>query len=210
MPELLPIFLHLRGRRVVLVGAGPVGASKLGQLLAAGAEVRVIAPEVHADVAAAPVRIEQREFVASDLDDAWLVVAAATPDVNRQVADAAEARRIFVNAVDDPPNATAYLGGVVRRDGVTLAISTSGEAPAIAGMLREALDALLPHDLATWMATARESRLAWRADGVPMEGRRPLLLKALNRLYAAREGAVAARELVGVGVPVRQPSSEER
>jgi len=210
MPELLPIFLHLRGRRVVLVGAGPVGASKLGQLLAAGADVRVVAPEVHADVVAAPVRIEKREFVASDLDDAWLVVAAATPDVNRQVADAAAERHIFVNAVDDPPNATAYLGGVVRRDGVTLAISTSGEAPAIAGMLREALDALLPRDLATWMATAHESRRAWRAEGVPMEKRRPLLLKALNRLYAAREGAVAARELVGVGVPVRQPSSEER
>ena len=210
MPELLPIFLHLRGRRVVLVGAGPVGASKLGQLLAAGAEVRVIAPEVHADVTAAPVQIEQRKFVASDLDDAWLVVAAATPEVNRHVADAAEARRIFVNAVDDPPNATAYLGGVVRRDGVTLAISTSGAAPAIAGLLREGLDALLPHDLATWMATARESRRAWRADGVPMEKRRPLLLKALNRLYAAREGAIAARELVGVGVPVRQPSSEKR
>ncbi len=210
MTELLPIFLHLRGRRVVLVGAGPVGASKLGQLLAAGAEVRVIAPDVHADVTAAPVQIEQREFVASDLDDAWLVVAAATPEVNRHVADAAEARRIFVNAVDDPPNATAYLGGVVRRDGVTLAISTSGAAPAIAGLLREGLDALLPHDLATWMATARESRRAWRADGVPMEKRRPLLLKALNRLYAAREGAIAARELVGVGVPVRQPSSEKR
>jgi uroporphyrin-III C-methyltransferase/precorrin-2 dehydrogenase/sirohydrochlorin ferrochelatase len=210
MPELLPIFLHLRGRRVVLVGAGPVGASKLGQLLAAGAEVRVIAPEVHADVAAAPVQIERREFVASDLDDAWLVVAAATPEVNRQVADAAEARRIFVNAVDDPPNATAYLGGVVRRDGVTLAISTSGEAPAIAGMLREGFDALLPRDLAIWMATARDSRRDWRAEGVPMEKRRPLLLKALNRLYAAREGAVAARELVGVGVPVRQPSSEDR
>lgn len=210
MPELLPIFLHLRGRRVVLVGAGPVGASKLGQLLAAGAEVRVVAPEVHADVAAAPVQIEQRAFVASDLDDAWLVVAAATPEVNRQVADAAEARRIFVNAVDDPPNATAYLGGVVRRDGVTLAISTSGEAPAIAGMLREALDDVLPRDVAAWMETARESRRAWRAAGVPMDQRRPLLLKALNRLYAAREGAVATRELVGVRAPVRQPSSEER
>ena len=210
MPELLPIFLHLRGRRVVLVGAGSVGASKLCQLLAAGAEVRVIAPEVHADVTAAPVQIEQREFVASDLDDAWLVVAAATPDVNRQVADAAEARRIFVNAVDDPPNATAYLGGVVRRDGVTLAISTSGAAPAIAGMLREGLDALLPRDLSTWMTTARESRHAWKAGAVPMEQRRPLLLKALNRLYAAREGAGAARDLVGLCTPEHSPVSEDR
>jgi len=202
MRDLLPLFLHLRGRRVVLVGAGPVGASKLAQLLAAGADIRVIAPDVHPDVAAAPVTIDRRSFVASDLDDAWLVVAAATPEVNRAVAQAAESRRIFVNAVDDPPNATAYLGGVVRRAGVTLAISTSGAAPAIAGMLREGLDALLPSDLATWMVTARESRADWRRDGVPMEHRRPLLLKALNKLYAAREGARAARELIGVGVPV--------
>ena len=195
---------------MVLVGAGPVGASKLAALLAAGADVRVIAPEVHADVAAAPVQIERRGFVAADLDDAWLVVAAATPEVNRQVADAAEARRIFVNAVDDPPNATAYLGGVVRRDGVTLAISTSGAAPAIAGMLREALDALLPSDLATWMATAGESRQAWKTSAVPMEQRRPLLLKALNRLYAAREGPAATRELVGLCVPVHSAASEDR
>jgi uroporphyrin-III C-methyltransferase/precorrin-2 dehydrogenase/sirohydrochlorin ferrochelatase len=186
MPDLLPLFLHLRGRRVVLVGAGPVGASKLSQLLAAGADVRVVAPEVHPDVAAAPVAIERRVFQPRDLDDAWFVVAAATPEVNRAVAAAAAERRIFVNAVDDPPNATAYLGGVVRRDGVTIAISTSGDAPAIAGLLREGIDAMLPPDLATWMETARDARRAWRQERVPMEQRRPLLLDALNRLYAER------------------------
>jgi siroheme synthase-like protein len=201
MRELLPIFLHLHGRRVLLVGAGPVGASKLAALLAAGAEVRVVAPDVHPDVEAAPVAVERRAFEPKDLDDAWFVVAAATPEVNRQVAEAAAVRRIFVNAVDDPPNATAYLGGVVRRDGVTLAISTSGEAPAIAGLLREALDAVLPDDLATWMDTAKSARQAWRRDGVPMEQRRPLLLRALNDLYAARDRAPAAPDLVGAGRP---------
>lgn len=199
MRELLPIFLHLQGRRVLLVGAGPVGASKLAQLLAAGAEVRVVAPDVHPDVEAAPVIIERRVFEAKDLDDAWFVVAAATPEVNRQVAEAAAVRRIFVNAVDDPPNATAYLGGVVRRDGVTLAISTSGHAPAIAGLLREGLDALLPEDLGAWMDTARRARQEWRRDGIPMEQRRPLLLRALNDLYAARSGPQSASDLVGVG-----------
>jgi uroporphyrin-III C-methyltransferase/precorrin-2 dehydrogenase/sirohydrochlorin ferrochelatase len=187
MSELLPLFLHLRGRRVVLVGAGPVGASKLASLLAAGADVRVVAPDVHPDVEHAAVTIERRAFSPSDLDDAWLVVAAATPEVNRQVADAAAERRVFVNAVDDPPNATAYLGGVVRRDGVTVAISTSGHAPAIAGLLREGIDALLPRDLGEWMATARDARAGWKRDGVPMEQRRPLLLDALNRLYAGRD-----------------------
>ena len=207
MRELLPLFLHLRGRRVVLVGAGPVGASKLNQLLAAGADVRVVAPDVHADVEAAGVTIARRAFVPTDLDDAWLAIAAATPEVNREVAAAAEARRIFVNAVDDPPNASAYLGGVVRRDGVTIAISTSGDAPAIAGLLREGLDALLPADLAEWMATARDERVAWRRDHVPMTKRRPMLLDALNRLYETPqtseqpESAGVATTVVGLAAP---------
>jgi uroporphyrin-III C-methyltransferase/precorrin-2 dehydrogenase/sirohydrochlorin ferrochelatase len=209
MAELLPLFLHLRGRRVLLVGAGPVGAGKLTQLLAAGADVRVVAPQVHADVDASGVVIERREFVPADLDDTWFVVAAATPEVNRQVAEAAEARRIFVNAVDDPPNATAYLGGVVRRDGVTLAISTSGAAPAIAGLLREGLDALLPADLHAWMDVAHEARREWRRDKVPMEQRRPLLLDALNRLYEARR-ETPTRELAAMSGAPRRSGNEDR
>src|SRR5689334_23590206 len=111
MTELLPLFLNLSGRRVVLVGGGRVAAAKLQQLLAARAHVRVVAPTVHDEILAAASRFEdpavtvgQRTFVPDDLDDAWLVVAAATPEVNRDVARAAEARHIFVNAVDDPDN----------------------------------------------------------------------------------------------------------
>lgn len=189
MSELLPVFLNLTGRQVVLVGAGHVATAKLRQLLAADATVRVVAPDVTREIwqtalsAEREVTLLQRPFEPEDLDGAWLVVAAATPDVNRQVSEAAEARRIFVNAVDDPANASAYLSGVVRRDGVTLAISTSGAAPALAALLREALDALLPRDLASWVWQARVERLAWRRDGVPMEARKPHLLRALNALY---------------------------
>lgn len=186
MPELLPLFVNLQGRRVLLVGAGPVGAAKLAQLQAAGADVVVVAPTVHPDVEASGVPIERREFRPSDLDGAWLVVAAAPPEVNRAVAAAGQARKLFVNAVDDPPNATAYLSGVVRRAGVTLAISTSGAAPALTGLLREALDAVLPDDLDEWMKVAREARPAWKRDAVPMEARRPLLLQALNAIYETK------------------------
>ena len=114
----------------------------------------------------------------------WFVVAAATPEVNRQVADAAESRHVFVNAVDDMASASAYLGGVVRKGGVTLAISTDGRAPALAGLLREGLETVLPDDLAKWQEAADAARRDWKADGVPMEARRPLLLRAINRLYA--------------------------
>ena len=188
---LLPLFLNLAGRRVLLVGGGPVAAAKLQQLLAAAAEVHVVAPEVVQEIertaASCGVLIERRPFVPADLDDVWLVVAAATPDVNRGVAAAAEERRIFVNAVDDPANASAFLSGVIRREGVTIAISTSGDAPGLTALIRQGLDELLPRrDLAKWVREARRQRTQWKADGVPMEERRPLLLQALNRLYSDR------------------------
>ena len=184
---LFPAFLKLTGRRVVVVGAGPVGASKIDSLLAAGADVTVVAPEVVPAVESAPVRIERRRFEPDDLDGAWFVVAAAPPDVNRAVRAAADARQLFVNAVDDPPNATAYLGGIVRKHGVTLAISTDGRAPALAGLLREGLETLLPDDIEAWLEVSRHERENWKRGDVPMQQRRPLLLEAINRLYEARE-----------------------
>lgn len=195
-----PVFLRLSGRRVLLVGAGPVGASKLQGLLDAGALITVVAPDIVADIEQsaanhpAAITLKKRAFEVSDLDGVWYVVAAATPVVNRAVAQAAEARQLFVNAVDDPPNATAYLGGVVRRGGVTIAISTDGHAPALAGLLREGLDALLPDELAEWLDEAKAVRKKWLADGVPMEERRPLLLKTLNEIYARRASAAGTRK----------------
>jgi uroporphyrin-III C-methyltransferase / precorrin-2 dehydrogenase / sirohydrochlorin ferrochelatase len=195
----LPLFVNLRGRQVLLVGAGPVAAAKLAQLTSAEADVRIVAPDVHPDIERSGVPVSRRAFAASDLDGVWLVVAAAPPAVNREVADAAEKRRIFVNAVDDPANATAFLSGVVRRDGVTLAISTEGAAPGLTALIREALDLLLPPDLGAWLAEARTQRARWRRDGVPMASRRPLLLAALNRLYgsAPTEDPVASRPVAG-------------
>lgn len=181
---LLPLFLRLAGRRVLLVGGGKVAAAKHEALRAAGALVKVVAPEVDPRLRQPGTAVEERPFVPADLDGVWLAVAAATPEVNRAVSAAAEERRIFVNAVDDPPAASAYAAGVVRRGAVTVAVSTGGQAPALAGLLREALEAVLPEDLEAWANTARSLRPTWRRDGVPLAERRPLLLQALNRLYA--------------------------
>jgi uroporphyrin-III C-methyltransferase/precorrin-2 dehydrogenase/sirohydrochlorin ferrochelatase len=175
--ELLPLFLKLAGRAVLLVGNEEVLAPKRAALERAGAEVRYR---------------NEAAFTGADLEGVWLVVAAASALVNARIAHLAEARQIFVNAVDDPPNASAYLGGVVRRDGVTVAISTSGDAPALAGLLREGLDALLPTDLDRWTAAARDARAAWKAGGVPMAERRPLLLEALNAIYGGADVSASA------------------
>src|SRR5437867_942944 len=190
MSDLLPLFLNLTGRAVLLVGGGRVATAKLQQLLAAGARVRVVAPEISEEILStmSQVQLARRPFVPSDLDGVWLVVAAATRPVNREVAAVAETRRIFVNAVDDPANASAFLSGVVRRGGVTIAISTSGEAPALAALLREALDDVLPRDLALWVAESQRQRGIWRRQLVPIEARKPLLLRSLNRLYPSSAG----------------------
>ena len=181
--RLLPIFLKLEGRKVVVVGGGAVACAKLPSLLLAGARVTVVAPAVRPEITSSGVIVVQRRFVPSDLDGAWLVVATAPPEVNREVVAAAEERRVFVNAADDPDHASAYAGGVFRRGGVTIAISTEGQAPALAGLLREGLEAVVPEDIEAWVATARKLRQEQRAEGVRMGERRPLLLQALNRLY---------------------------
>ena len=131
--------------------------------------------------------VERRAFAAADLDGAWLAIAAAPPEVNRAVAAAAEQRCLFVNAVDDPAPASCFAAGVVRRAGVTFAISTAGTAPALAGLLREGLEELIPDDLAQWVSEAHALRTAQKAAGVPMQERRPLLLRALNKLYGIHD-----------------------
>ena len=129
------------------------------------------------------VTVIEQPFRPAHLAGARWVVAAATPEVNRDVAAAAASRGLFVNAVDDPSVATAYLGGVIRRGPVEIAISTGGLAPALAGLLREALEAVLPDDLERWSEVATRIRSEWKRDQVPMAQRRPLLLRALDRLY---------------------------
>jgi uroporphyrin-III C-methyltransferase/precorrin-2 dehydrogenase/sirohydrochlorin ferrochelatase len=182
----LPVFLRFDQRRVVVVGGGVVAASKIPALLDAGAEVTVIAPKISENIDRSRVTAIAGEFQPSDLDGAWFVTAAATPEVNRAVRVAADQRGMFVNAVDDPANATAYLGGTFARGGVTVAFSTGGQAPALAGLLREAFDELVPTDIGAWAERAVVLSRDQREHGVPIARRRPQLLEALNRLYAGR------------------------
>lgn len=186
MSELLPIFLKLEGRKVVVVGGGKVAEAKLDALWATGARLTVVAPEVRPGMVREGVTVVRRPFEPGDLDGAWLAVAAAAGAVNRQVAAAAAERRVWACAVDEPAEGSAFGGGVLRRGGVTLAVSTGGVAPALAGLLREALEAVLPEELGSWLETARALRERQRAEGVPLERRRPLLLEALARLYTER------------------------
>jgi uroporphyrin-III C-methyltransferase/precorrin-2 dehydrogenase/sirohydrochlorin ferrochelatase len=201
--QLYPAFLKLEDLPVVVVGGGTVAASKLDALVAAGARVTVVAPQIAGAIreraARDSITLVEQPFRAPHLAGARWVVAAATASVNRDVAAAAAERGLFVNAVDDPSVATAYLGGVVRRGPVEIAISTGGLAPALAGLLREALDAVLPADLERWIDVATAARADWKRGRVPIAERRPLLLRALDRLYTRGPEPRASRPERDVG-----------
>ena len=136
-----PIELNLDGRTVLVVGLGAVGRRKAAGLAAAGARVIGIDPHAVAidgvDPRAEPYQIEHLRGVA-------LVFAAATPEVNQQVAADAKAAGIWVNAADDPSVGDFTVPAVGRVGGVTLTVSTAGASPALAVALRDRAVAALP------------------------------------------------------------------
>ena len=182
-PYLLPLFLRLAGKEVLVVGAGTVAERKIQDLVDSGARVRVVAREATSAVAklAADGRIalSLRAFEEADVDGAWFVVAAtADPDVQARACARADRARVFALAVDDPPNGTAYSASVIRRGPLTIAISSTGEAPALARLLREVLEQALPAD--DWVEAARALSEKWKAEGTPMTSRFAELVRAFK------------------------------
>ena len=164
-----PANFIVAGRRCVVVGAGRIAQRKIDALVAAGADVEVIAPEavesVQAMAGAGTVRWSARAFVPSDLDDAWLAIAATSdPEVNRAVFVASEARRVWVNAADDPANCSFSLMSVVRRGDIVVTIGTNGRSPALATFLKEHVATEMGPEYETLLELFSEAREAIRAD----------------------------------------------
>ncbi|HEV3192044.1 MAG TPA: bifunctional precorrin-2 dehydrogenase/sirohydrochlorin ferrochelatase [Polyangiaceae bacterium] len=167
---LYPLFAKLEGRRVLVVGAGAVAERKIACLLDARARVHVVSPDATPRVqelaTAGALDWSARAFEDKDAEGAYLIVAATSvAKVQAQVAAAALARHVFVVAVDDPANASAYSGAVIRRSPFTIAISSSGATPALTRLLREVIEHVLPED--SWVEHAKELRAKWIASGTP-------------------------------------------
>jgi uroporphyrin-III C-methyltransferase / precorrin-2 dehydrogenase / sirohydrochlorin ferrochelatase len=182
---LFPMFLKLEGRRCLVVGAGAVARPRIESLLRAAAVVVVIAPEAQPEIAelarAGTIEWRKREFSPDDLAGIFLVVAATDRKaVNHAVAEAARARGILINSVDDPPDCDFYYPSVVERGDLQVAISTGGKSPALAQQLREELGALLPEDLGPWLEALGERRLRV-LEAMPASPQRTELLHQFAR-----------------------------
>jgi siroheme synthase-like protein len=182
-----PLFLRLAGRRVVVVGGGPVAVDKVKALLAAGAEVEVVAPAIEPALLALAVCCRPRAFQPADLDGAWLVYAAAPPAVNALVRAAADARQLFCVAVDDPERCSALGAARLDRGGIAIALSSDGSAPALVALLRQLLEASLPEDLGRWRQLAGALRAEQRRAGTPLHARKRLLIERLRALSEGME-----------------------
>lgn len=182
-PHLFPLFLRLAGKDVLVVGAGAVAERKIQDLVEAGATVRVVALDATSAVEAlagrGAITLARRAFEDADVDGAWLVVAATSdPEVQARACARADRAQTFSIAVDDPPNGSAYSASVIRRTPFTIAISSSGEAPALSRLLREVLEQALPER--EWIDAARALREKWRSEGTPMTSRFADLVRAFK------------------------------
>ena len=172
---LYPIFIETKGRRVIVIGGGNVGAEKVRGLLAGEADLTVVSPQLipelqeHKD--AGRIRHIERAYQESDLDDGYEFIMVATDDgaINAAVAAAGKRRGIWVNAADDPKNCDFILPSVVRKGKITLAASTSGTSPALARRLREELDAYLTEDMPALADLLAEVRQEIRKLGIKVE-----------------------------------------
>ena len=148
--DYFPVFLDLKRRRCLLVGGGDV-ATRKGRLLAkAGAILRVVAPQISPElrdlVQQCQGEIHLREYQASDVDDCVLAIAATDIDsLNQTISEDAKAKNIPVNVVDSPALCTYITPAIIDRSPLVIAISSGGESPVLARLIRAKLETLIPN-----------------------------------------------------------------
>lgn len=191
--EYYPAFLDLRGRRCLVVGAGPVGEGKIGGLLRAGAAVRAVSKTATEAVMGwageGLIELELRPFRPGDLDGCFLAIAATEDsELNTAVFEGAEARRMLCNVVDVPRLCSFILPSIHRDGDLAIAISTGGASPALARKIRLELGARYGPEHAEALellgALREEAKRAW-----PGPGDRKVIFERLVYAPAGPDGA---------------------
>jgi len=169
-----PVFLQLEGMTALVVGGGAVARRKVETLLEFGAKVslvsRDLAPELRTLVDSGGIRFLGREMEDLFLDDVSLVIAATDdPALNHRVSQAARARGLLVNAVDQPADCTFIVPSIVKRGDLLIATSTSGKSPALSKKIRKKLEAAFGDEYAQFLGVMGKVREAVLAMDLPQE-----------------------------------------
>jgi uroporphyrin-III C-methyltransferase/precorrin-2 dehydrogenase/sirohydrochlorin ferrochelatase len=204
----LPVFVSLAGKRVVVAGTGDAVVWKAELAAAAGAHVEVFAPDPCAELdelsqapPAGSMAVIRRRWRADDLAEAALAIGALTGEEAAAFAAAARAHGIPVNIVDTPSLSTFSFGSIVNRSPVVIGIGTDGAAPVLGQAIRAKIEALLHPALGAWAAAALRLRTTITAR-LPMgPSRRDLWRRFADRALAARDAPTEQdlRDLTFVG-----------
>jgi len=191
-----PIFLDLSGKKCLVTGEGYEVAGKVRTLVDAGAQVTYVNPSAEDSIRelAAQTRIlwKRREFHPDDLNDCFLVITDR--DDNSELFRLAEERGILCNAVDDPANCRFSFGSVHRQGDLTIAISTNGQAPAVAVRLRQKLQREIGPEYAALLAMLRVFRPVITKSIPDFSARRDLWYRIVDSsaLSQLRNGQIEA------------------
>jgi len=191
-----PVNLILEGRHCLVVGGGTVAARKIEGLVACGAVVTVVAPDVAPAIEAMGVAVHRRPYARPEARGYRLVLAATDdPAVNRTVYEDAEAAGVWVNAADEPASCSFTLPSTVRRGDLLVTVSTGGQSPAMAAWMRRRMEADLGEEYAVLLQLVSEERAALKAQGRSTEGLDWLSALDSNMLELIRQGEIdRARE----------------
>ena len=198
-----PVSLNIRGRKCLVVGGGEVALRKVQVLLEHGADVEVISPDLCPELArlaqSGEIRVRHHLYRDGYLAGAFMAIAA-TDDagINRQVAAEAQSRAILVNVVDDAESSDFIAPSYLRRDALTIAVSTSGQSPALARKIRTRLETEITGQYGALTRLIGEVRFELKQAGIKIEDDRwqeALDLELLLRLLENGE-RVKARDIL--------------
>lgn len=172
MNHLFPVFLKLDELQTLVVGGGAVGIEKLGAILANSplANIRVVAPEIRDEIIELSklypnISLAYKAFEGKDLEGKDIVIAATCiNEVNAQVKTEARKRKVLANIADTPDLCDFYLGSIVQKGDLKIAISTNGKSPTLAKRLREMFSEIIPEGIQELLDNLKTVRDSLKGD----------------------------------------------
>ena len=176
MPNYYPIMLDVRGRPAVVIGGDAIAAEKAGALCACGARVTVISPtfctQLQTEGEQGRVTLRRKAYERGDTAGAFVVVAATSdPGLVEEIWAETQESGQLVNIVDVPARCTFILPSILRRDQLTIAVSTEGASPSLAKRIRQHLESLFPPAYGPYLRLATAARARLRENGVSYKRR---------------------------------------
>ena len=187
MMESYPAMLNLKNTMAIVVGGGQIAYRKIMGLLQAGACVTVISPEIHAEIekllAEKQITWRKKVFEASDLDSAWIIIAATNHQhINEDVALAAQPHQL-INIVDNPERSNFHVPAKLTRGNLTISVATGGASPILAKVIRDELAVIYDDSYAGYLEFLAVSRERIKQTFLDWKTKRQLLKDITEKPY---------------------------